>query len=165
MVVGLSSRPPRQRMRRCPFISRRRGLSRRSPRRCSVRGRARMADADRYQAHGGKTVYGACVGILMLETRFPRIPGDIGHAATWPFPVLYKVVRGATAERVTTARANDGSTGLLDAFLAAGAELGQDGPDGITTSCGFLSIYQRELAEYCGVPVAASSLIQIPLVE
>ena len=75
----------------------------------------------------------------MLETRFPRIPGDIGHAATWPFPVLYKVVRGATAERVTTARANDGSTGLLDAFLAAGAELVQDGADGITTSCGFLS--------------------------
>jgi hypothetical protein len=56
-----------------------------------------MADADRNQVHGGKTVYGASVGILMLETRFPRIPGDIGHAATWPFPVLYKVVRGATA--------------------------------------------------------------------
>ena len=60
-----------------------------------------MTDADYNQAHGGKTVYGACVGILMLETRFPRIPGDIGHAATWPFPVIYKVVRGATGERVT----------------------------------------------------------------
>ena len=91
-----------------------------------------MADADRNWAHGGKTVYGACVGILMLETRFPRIPGDIGHAATWPFPVLYKVVRGATGERVTTARANDSSTELLDAFLSAGAELVQDGADGIT---------------------------------
>jgi hypothetical protein len=124
-----------------------------------------MVDADSNQAHGGKTVYGACVGILMLETRFPRIPGDIGHAATWPFPVLYKVVRGATAERVTTARANDRSTGLLDAFLAAGAELVQDGADGITTSCGFLSIYQRELAAHCGVPVAASALMQIPFVE
>ena len=76
---------------------------------------AAMVDYDPNRAHGGKTVYGACVGILMLETRFPRIPGDIGHAVTWPFPVLYKVVRGATAERVTTARANDCSTGLLDA--------------------------------------------------
>jgi Asp/Glu/hydantoin racemase len=124
-----------------------------------------MAEIDRDRARGGKTVYGACVGILILETRFPRIPGDIGHAMTWPFPVLYKVVRGATAERVTTAKANDRSTGLLDAFLAAGAELVRDGADGITTSCGFLSIYQRELAEHCGVPVAASSLTQIPLVE
>jgi hypothetical protein len=41
-----------------------------------------MLDADRNQAYGGKTIYGACVGILMLKTRFPRIPGDIGHAAT-----------------------------------------------------------------------------------
>jgi len=124
-----------------------------------------MVNLDPNQARGGKTVYGACVGILMLETRFPRIPGDIGHAATWPFPVLYKVVRGATGERVTTAGANDRSTGLLDAFLAAGAELVQDGADGITTSCGFLSIYQRELAAHCRVPVAASALMQIPLVE
>src|SRR3984893_12066774 len=27
--------------------------------------------------------------------------GHIGHVATWPFPVIYKVVRGATGERVT----------------------------------------------------------------
>ncbi len=47
-------------------------------------------------AHGGKTLYGARVGILMLETRFPRIPGDMGNGLTWPFPVLYKVVPGAT---------------------------------------------------------------------
>src|SRR6202022_4664933 len=80
-------------------------------------------------------------------------------------PVLHKVVRGATAERVTTARANDRSTGLLDVFLAAGAELVQDGADAITTSCGFLSIYQRELAAHCRVPVAASALMQIPFVE
>ena len=44
-------------------------------------------------AVGGKTLYGARVGILMMETRFPRVPGDIGNAHTWPFPVLYEVVR------------------------------------------------------------------------
>jgi hypothetical protein len=124
-----------------------------------------MHDPDPNRAYGGKTVYGACVGILMLETHFPRIPGDIGHAATWPFPVLYKVVRGATAERVTTAKRGDRSTGLLDAFIDAGRQLVRDGADGLTTSCGFLSIYQQEIAEHCGVPVAASSLMQIPLVE
>ena len=30
-------------------------------------------------AHGGKAVYGASVGMLLLETRFPRIPGDGGQ--------------------------------------------------------------------------------------
>jgi hypothetical protein len=124
-----------------------------------------MYEVDRNTVRGGKTVYGAAVGILVLDTKFPRMPGDIGFAGTWPFPVLYKVVRGATGERVTTAKANDRSTGLLDAFLKAGAELVDEGADGLTTTCGFLSLYQKELAAHCGVPVAASSLMQIPLVE
>lgn len=119
----------------------------------------------RPRASGGRTVYGASVGVLMLETRFPRIPGDIGHGATWDFPVLYAVVPGATGERVTTAKPGDRSTGLLDAFIDAGRKLVRDGADGITTSCGFLSIYQKDLATALGVPVAASSLMQIPLVE
>src|SRR5436190_16661618 len=95
-------------------------------------------------AHGGKAVYGARLGILMLEARFPRIPGDMGNAGTWPFPVLYRVVAGATPERVVTQKAH----GLLDAFLQAGAELVRLGADGITTNCGFLSLYQTELARH-----------------
>jgi Asp/Glu/hydantoin racemase len=112
-------------------------------------------------AWGGKTLYGASVGILMLETRFPRIPGDMGNAETWPFPVLYKVVPGASPRRVVCQKAE----GLLDEFLAAAAELVRLGADGITTTCGFLSLYQREIAAHVGVPVATSSLMQIPFIE
>jgi len=112
-------------------------------------------------AHGGKALYGARVGILMLETRFPRIPGDMGNAETWPFPVLYEVVPGASPRRVVCERAE----GLLDQFLAAADELVRLGADGITTTCGFLSLYQREIAAHVGVPVATSSLMQIPLIE
>jgi hypothetical protein len=112
-------------------------------------------------ARGGKTLYGARVGILMLETRFPRIPGDMGNAETWPFPVLYKVVSGASPRRVVRERAE----GLLDRFLAAADELVSLGADGITTTCGFLSLYQRDIAARVGVPVATSSLMQIPFIE
>src|SRR5712691_8893036 len=84
----------------------------------------------------------ARVGILMLETRFPRIPG-------------------ATPARVVF----DKAAGLLPAFLDAAGELVRLGADGITTTCGFLSLYQREIAAYVGVPVATSSLMQIPLIE
>ena len=49
----------------------------------------------------------------MLETRFPRIPGDGGNARTWPFPMLYKVIAGATPERVVRRNAEE----LLDAFI------------------------------------------------
>jgi Asp/Glu/Hydantoin racemase len=119
-----------------------------------------MTDTARI-ARGGKTLYGARVGILMLETRFPRIPGDMGNAETWPFPVLYKVVPGASPRRVVCEQAE----GLLGEFLDGAEELVRFGADGITTTCGFLSLYQREISAHVGVPVATSSLMQIPFIE
>src|ERR1043166_101629 len=118
----------------------------------------RLSMSDRRIAHGGKAVYGASLGILMLEARFPRIPGDMGNAQTWPFPVLYRVAKGASPERVVRRRAE----GLLDAFCSAARELVGLGADGITTNCGFLSLYQREIAEAAGVPGANSGLMQNP---
>ena len=82
---------------------------------------------------GGKTVFGASVGILMLETRFPRIPGDMGNALTWPFPVHYRVVRGASPDKVVRGNPKE----LLDVFIEAGKDLVATGADGITTNCGF----------------------------
>ncbi len=112
-------------------------------------------------ARGGKTVYGAAVGILMLETRFPRIPGDMGNALTWPFPVHYRVVPGASPDRVVRLKGE----GLLEPFLEAARALVDMGADGITTTCGFLSLFQADLSADLGVPVATSSLMQVPLVE
>lgn len=110
---------------------------------------------------GGKTVYGARVGIIMLDTKWPRPPGDTGNAHTWPFPVLYKVVSGASAKVVI----HEQGKGLGPAFLQAAEELVRNGADGITTTGGFLAIFQDELAAHVNVPVASSSLMQIPLVQ
>jgi len=112
-------------------------------------------------AKGGKAVYGAPLGILMLEARFPRIPGDMGNATTWPFPVLYHVVRGASPERVVL----QGARGLLPDFIAAAQDLVRLGAEAITTNCGFLALFQKELAEAVKVPVATSSLMQAPWVQ
>lgn len=113
------------------------------------------------KADGGKAIYGAAIGILMLEARFPRIPGDMGNALTWPFPVHYKIVRGATPDRVVRQNA----TGLLPLFIEAAQELVRDGVDGITTNCGFLSLMQAELQAAIPVPVATSSLMQVAQVN
>ena len=112
-------------------------------------------------ARGGKALYGAPLGILMLEAKFPRIPGDMGNAATWPFPVLYRVVEGATPEKVVL----KGAAGLLPDFIAAAKELIRFGAEAITTNCGFLSLFQKEIASAVAVPVAASSLMQVPWVQ
>lgn len=112
-------------------------------------------------AKGGKAIYGAPLGILMLEARFPRIAGDMGNGETWPFPVLFRVVRGASPERVVL----QGAPGLLPDFIAAARDLVDLGAEAITTNCGFLSIFQREIAAAVGVPVATSSLMQVPWVQ
>jgi hypothetical protein len=113
------------------------------------------------KGYGGKTVYGARVGILMLDTKWPRPPGDTGNALTWPFPVLYKVVPGASARVVI----HEQGRGLGPAFLKAAEELVKEGADGITTTAVFLAIFQTQLAQHVQVPVASSSLMQVPLVQ
>lgn len=101
------------------------------------------------------------LGILMLDTAFPRIVGDVGNEQTWPFPVRIRRVHGATPTRVTGPQVDR----LLDAFSEGAQALAEEGVAGITTTCGFLAILQRELAAGCPVPFAASSLLQVPSVQ
>lgn len=110
-------------------------------------------------AHGGKTIYDVPVGILMLDTRFPRIVGDVGNGLTWPFPVMYRVVHGAGVDRVVRRLPSDE---LLQPFIDAAQELERAGVQMITTSCGFLILFQRELQRHLGVPILTSSLLQVP---
>lgn len=112
------------------------------------------------KAIGGKNIYGYPIGILMLETQFPRIPGDIGNATTWDFPVLYKIVKKATPDIVV----RKGAAGMLESFIRGAQELEREGVGAITTNCGFLALFQKEMGEAVNVPVFTSSLMQVPLV-
>ena len=96
----------------------------------------------------------------MLETRFPRPPGDIGNPATFAGQAIYEIAAGATAERVVRAGSPDPE--LLAPFLAARDRLLRAGAHLITTSCGFLVRFQAELADGCPVPVVSSSLLALP---
>ncbi len=73
----------------------------------------------------------ATVGILLLDTKFPRVVGDGGNADTWPFPVLIEKVRGATPHQVVDMRLE----GLLEPFVEGAKSLVAKGADGITTTC------------------------------
>ncbi|PYM41440.1 MAG: hypothetical protein DME12_11635 [Candidatus Rokuibacteriota bacterium] len=110
---------------------------------------------------GGFNQYGFTVGILMLDTRFPRIPGDMGNATTFPFPVRYHRVQGANPDLVV----RRGAEGLLPAFVDGARQLEREGVGAVTTNCGFLVKFQRELAAAVTVPVFTSSLLLVPLVH
>lgn len=97
------------------------------------------------------------LGLLMLQTRFPRPPGDVGHAATFAFPVRRHIVEGATPAR--TVRGRDPAA--LRPFVDAARALVDEGADAIATSCGFLARWQRELQAALPVPVWSSALLKL----
>jgi len=99
------------------------------------------------------------IGILLLETTFPRIKGDIGNPRTFSFPVLLRTVAGASPRKVVI----DADRGLIDTFIDAGRELAACGVRAITTSCGFLALFHQQLVEALPVPVFTSSLLQVHL--
>lgn len=102
------------------------------------------------------------LGVLMLDTRFPRLPGDIGCPETFAFPVRYAVVAGASPQRVVRER----DPALLEPFVAAARRLiDEQGATAIATSCGFLVLWQRELQAALPVSVWTSSLLLLPCLQ
>src|SRR3954463_9970790 len=79
----------------------------------------------------------AFLGVLMLRTRFPRLPGDIGHPGSFGLPTRHVVVERAVAARVVQDAAGLRASGLAEDFIAAARRLESEGAVAITTSCGF----------------------------
>ena len=100
----------------------------------------------------------APAGIVMLDTAFPRPPGDIGHPDSFSVPVLYRAVESASAHQAVR---GDPEV-LLAPFILAARELVADGAAVIGTSCGFLSLFQEQMAAELDVPVVTSALNLVP---
>jgi hypothetical protein len=105
---------------------------------------------------------GGFLGVITLDTRFPRLPGDIGNPASFGVPTLTRVVRGAHPDRVVQSAAGQRDAHLLAPFVHAMRELETAGAAAITTSCGFLVLMQQELQALAHVPLVTSSLLMLP---
>jgi hypothetical protein len=103
---------------------------------------------------------GPAIGVICLDTSFTKIPGHIRNPATFSFPVVCHVVSGATPERVVTRP----DPALLQPFIQAAVQLEAAGVSAITSACGFLALFQAELAGAVAIPVYSSSLMQVPMV-
>ncbi|HEX6720906.1 MAG TPA: aspartate/glutamate racemase family protein [Burkholderiaceae bacterium] len=97
------------------------------------------------------------LGVLMLDTRFPRVVGDVGNPTSFAIPVRHRVVAGASPQRVV----RDGDPALLQPFVDTARELVDQGACAITTSCGFLVQFQQALEAALPVPVWSSSLLKL----
>ncbi|WP_054636624.1 hypothetical protein [Thalassobacillus sp. C254] len=101
------------------------------------------------------------LGILLLDTNVPYLPGDIGNAETFSFPVAYKKAAGVTVQSMF-----DNNHWAYTKILKTSQDLIQEsGVKAITGNCGYFQLFQEELARDVSVPVFLSSLLQLPLLK
>jgi hypothetical protein len=113
-----------------------------------------------YTTPKGQVSSGEAIGILLLETSVPFIPGDVANATTYPFPVRFQKVKGFSVQR---ALSKDPS--VYEDLHEAAWNLVQQGVRAVTGDCGFMGIHQKKLARELNVPVFLSSLLQIPFIS
>ncbi len=104
-----------------------------------------------------QSFYGQSIGILILNAAYPCIPGNVGNATTFSFPVRYKVIEEASIDRLL----NKQDPTLLKPFINAAKELESEGVKAITGACGFMALFQQEIKNAVKIPVFLSSLLQI----
>lgn len=113
-----------------------------------------------------QTRHGPCspaIGVLSLDTRFPRVLGDLGNPDSYPFEARIKTVEGADSRLVVQDRSPDDA--LLRRFDAAARDLQAEGVAAIVSTCGFLATSQARIAAAVRVPVLLSALSLCPLIR
>ena len=114
-----------------------------------------------YKVRENAESYGHAVGIILVDVRTPFIPGDVGNASTYPFPVVYRTVPDVTLERLI----DKGDKSLTNNVIQTARELEDMGVRAIASDCGYMIHFQAEVAAAVSVPVIMSSLIQLPMLE
>lgn len=110
---------------------------------------------------GGRQYYDIPLGIICLDSLFPKPRGHMRNPLTYAFPTVTRVVKGVDVQKMLFSPSPE----LIQPFIEAAKELEADGVQAITGSCGFMARFQKEIAAEVRVPVLMSSLLQLPLVR
>lgn len=110
---------------------------------------------------GGTNICGVSIGVLSLESYFPKPPGHIKNPSSLPFTLSYEIISGLTVPSLLNAPSSE----MIKPLVEAARRLEASGVKAITGSCGFLALYQNEIARSVSVPVCVSSLLMAPLIH
>ncbi len=102
---------------------------------------------------------GHAVGIIAIDLVYPKLPGNVVNATTFPFPVLYREV-SFDIELLF-----EGSPEIEDEIVAAARYLERQGVRAIIGACGYFAHFQEKVSAAVDVPVFLSSLCQLPLIK
>lgn len=122
-----------------------------------------MSQQDLYQIPNACTQawYGETIGIIVLDARYPCIPGNVANASSYSFPVRFQAIAGASIERLLYSR----DPSLAEPFIDAALALQEAGVKAVSGACGFMALFQQQVAAELDIPVLLSSLLQIPFIH
>ena len=110
----------------------------------------------------GRATYGQTIGIIIMDEVFLRVPGDVGNATTFSFPVVYKVIKGFRGPDIVSKKVN---LTLKSLICKAAKELEEEGVKAIVGGCGFMARFQKDLTDVVDIPVFSSSLLLVPMIS
>lgn len=102
---------------------------------------------------------GFAIGIIAVHLIYPKLPGNVANATTYPFPVLYREVNFDIEELF------NGSDKIKVQVIEAAKYLEEQGVRAIIGACGFFAHFQNDVKEAVDVPVFLSSLTQLPIIK
>lgn len=111
----------------------------------------------------GKATYNAVsgfsVGVLIVNTTHPLLPGNVQNARSFSFPIIYEIVEDITFHDLMEAKDN------CDQPIREAVErLEGRGVSVILGACGSFGHWQNRIAQYASVPVYVSIMTQVPFV-
>lgn len=114
-------------------------------------------------ARKNNKIYGAAIGIMLVDEVYPGFPGDLRNPSAYNFPIQYEVMEGLNCYNVAWNKADDEF--LLPSILKAAKKLEDIGCKAILAECGYFAYFQQLVAGEVDIPVFMSSLLQIPLIQ
>lgn len=102
------------------------------------------------------------IGIIMLNTTFPRPLGDIGNIGSYRYEAqIFQLSKAKVDNVVCDGLADE----LIEEVIDAAGQLKRQGANILTTSCGFLAPIQARVQQSIGLPFIASSLCLLPFLR
>lgn len=115
-------------------------------------------DSKIVKMQNGQNIAGFPIGIIYIQdVYYPMMPGNIVNGYTFDFPVRLKAVEGLDIPNLFQTKDK-----VHEQILKACEELQKEGVRAISAACGFFGNYQSIIAEQIDIPVAISSLVQVP---
>lgn len=103
------------------------------------------------------------VGVIQLNTNFPRPLGDIGNPQTFTCCSIITKLDLATVADVVSSEIIDGER--LREMVSVAQNMEAQGCNLITTSCGFLGPVQSHVQQHLKIPFVSTSLLVLPFLR